>query len=62
LRTLEELKMPKDSKSFESKPATADPYRTKNSTATYGRDNGDAGAARVGNTEPNPYGANLPKK
>jgi len=54
--------MPKDSKSFESKPATADPYRTKNSTATYGRDNGDAGAARVGNTEPNPYGANLPKK
>jgi len=49
-------------KAYESKPAQADPYRTKNSTAKYSETNGDTGAARVGNSEPNPYGADGPGK
>lgn len=50
-------------KGYTSKPATGDPYKTSNSTAKYGETNhGDGGAARVGNTEPNPYGPNLKDK
>lgn len=48
-------------KGFDSKPAEMDPYKTKNSTAKYSEDNGDEGAGRVGNSEPNPYGKAGPR-
>jgi hypothetical protein len=51
-----------DSENFSSKPASTNDYTTKNSTATYSDTNrGDSGASRVGNSEPNPYGANVKK-
>jgi len=47
---------------FESKSAPADPFKTSNSTAKVAETNGEPGAERVGNTEPNPYGPNLKGK
>lgn len=47
---------------FTSKPATSDPYKTKNSTATYGKTNGDEGAARVNEPMDNPFGPTLKSK